>query len=135
MRPDVIIAYEKDGVPLPETLRLVIPGANGGIWIGLITSITIGSTYISEGQLDTIAATTMQPSQWLTNSTNQPSPTQQPQVQPQPPATNNNTVTKPLATPANATQPEQKAIGQQDAGAQASGFPVQAAYGMVVAWL
>ncbi|MCW4045901.1 MAG: molybdopterin-dependent oxidoreductase [Candidatus Bathyarchaeota archaeon] len=39
--PDnVIIAYEKDATPLPETLRLVIPGANGNSWISMITRIS-----------------------------------------------------------------------------------------------
>ena len=43
MRKDVIIAYEKDGEPLPETLRLVVPGENGAQWISMITEITIGT--------------------------------------------------------------------------------------------
>jgi len=43
MRSDVIIAYEKDNTPLPETLRLVIPGANGNIWISMITSMNMSS--------------------------------------------------------------------------------------------
>jgi DMSO/TMAO reductase YedYZ molybdopterin-dependent catalytic subunit len=38
---DVILAYELDGVPLSETLRLVLPGENGGFWIAQITSITV----------------------------------------------------------------------------------------------
>ena len=41
MREDVILAYELDGQPLPETIRLVVPGANGNVWIKLITQITI----------------------------------------------------------------------------------------------
>ena len=41
LREDVIVAYEKDGQPLPETLRLVIPGANGNLWISMIESITV----------------------------------------------------------------------------------------------
>lgn len=42
-REDVIIAYEKDGEPLTETLRLVVPGENGHKWISMITQITIGT--------------------------------------------------------------------------------------------
>lgn len=45
---NVIIAYERDGEPLPETLRLVAPGANGNFWISMITQITI----IGEGSND-----------------------------------------------------------------------------------
>ena len=41
LREDVIIAYEKDGEPLPETTRLVIPGAAGVSWISNITCIAL----------------------------------------------------------------------------------------------
>ena len=41
LRSDVIIAYEKDNQPLPETLRLVIPGENGNLWISMINAITV----------------------------------------------------------------------------------------------
>jgi DMSO/TMAO reductase YedYZ molybdopterin-dependent catalytic subunit len=41
MRDDVIIAYEKDGEPLPEKTRLVIPGTVGGQWISNITQIAL----------------------------------------------------------------------------------------------
>jgi len=40
-REDVIIAYEKDGEPLPETLRLVVPEAPGYYWISMITHIEL----------------------------------------------------------------------------------------------
>ncbi|MDH5596410.1 MAG: molybdopterin-dependent oxidoreductase [Candidatus Bathyarchaeota archaeon] len=41
MRKDVILAYEKDGEPLPETLRLVFPEAPGYLWISMITHIKL----------------------------------------------------------------------------------------------
>ena len=41
MREDVIIAYEIDGIPLLETLRLVVPGENGAFWISMITRATL----------------------------------------------------------------------------------------------
>jgi hypothetical protein len=41
MQDDVIVAYEKDGVPLAETLRLVVPAHWGYKWICLITSIEL----------------------------------------------------------------------------------------------
>lgn len=41
MRPDVLIAYEKDGSSLPEVTRLVIPNVNGDEWISKITQIKI----------------------------------------------------------------------------------------------
>ena len=41
MREDVIIAYEKDGEPLSETLRLVVPGKWGYKWISQVTIIEL----------------------------------------------------------------------------------------------
>jgi hypothetical protein len=38
-RSDVIVAYELDDIPLPETLRLVVPEENGDVWIAMIISI------------------------------------------------------------------------------------------------
>jgi DMSO/TMAO reductase YedYZ molybdopterin-dependent catalytic subunit len=43
-QPQTIIAYEKNGQPLTEGLRLIIPGANGGAWIAMITSITMSTS-------------------------------------------------------------------------------------------
>ena len=44
MRSDVIIAYQLNGASLPETLRLVLPGYNGNMWISMITSITMSAS-------------------------------------------------------------------------------------------
>ena len=41
MREDVIVAYERDGVPLDEKLRLVLPGKWGYKWIGRLTHIEL----------------------------------------------------------------------------------------------
>jgi hypothetical protein len=38
---DVILAYGKDGAPLDETLRLVVPGRWGYKWISLVTGIEL----------------------------------------------------------------------------------------------
>ena len=43
MAPETIIAYQKDGEPLSEGLRLVLPGYNGASWIAQIVSITMSS--------------------------------------------------------------------------------------------
>jgi len=40
-REDVILAYEKDGVPLSETLRLVVPNKWGYKWISQVTVIEL----------------------------------------------------------------------------------------------
>ncbi len=44
LREDVIVAYEKDGIPLLEKTRLVIPSANGSEWISRITQVIIIAT-------------------------------------------------------------------------------------------
>jgi len=41
MREDIILAYEKDGEPLPEELRLVVPGKWGYKWIRQVTHIEL----------------------------------------------------------------------------------------------
>jgi hypothetical protein len=53
MQENVIIAYEIDNQPLPEGLRLVVPWANGNVWISMITSISQTNTIVSESQLPT----------------------------------------------------------------------------------
>src|SRR4030042_2911566 len=40
-REDIILAYEKDGAPLGETLRLVVPGKWGYKWISQVTRIEL----------------------------------------------------------------------------------------------
>lgn len=54
MREDVILAYEKDGKPLREKLRLVVPGNWGYKWIKMLTHIELMNydfkgTYESRG--------------------------------------------------------------------------------------
>lgn len=41
MREDIILAYEKDGEPLPEKLRLVVPGKWGYKWISQVAHIEL----------------------------------------------------------------------------------------------
>ena len=53
MQENVIIAYEKDDQPLPEGLRLVVPWANGNVWISKITSISQTNAILSGSQLPT----------------------------------------------------------------------------------
>lgn len=44
MEPQIVIAYEQNGKPLAEGLRLIVPGANGATWIAKITSITMNTS-------------------------------------------------------------------------------------------
>jgi DMSO/TMAO reductase YedYZ molybdopterin-dependent catalytic subunit len=41
VKPDVILAYAFNSLPLQETYRLVVPEANGNTWIALVVSITV----------------------------------------------------------------------------------------------
>ena len=40
-RTDIIVSYEKDGLPLTEVLRLVVPNKWGYKWIGLLSDIVL----------------------------------------------------------------------------------------------
>lgn len=60
MNGNVIVAYEKDGLPLGETLRLVVPGKWGYKWISQLTEISLvdfdfKGTYESQGYSDETA--------------------------------------------------------------------------------
>jgi cell division septation protein DedD len=123
MRSDVIVAYSLDGAPLGETLRLVVPSANGNIWISSITSIKMNNENILEGISGNPNLTALQQYQSSTNTTTQVSPTQPPKTQSTPTPTTNPT-TEPTVAPSNATQPqtEQKAPGTN------AGFSVGTVY-------
>jgi hypothetical protein len=43
MQPNVILAYAFGSSPLQETYRLVVPEANGNVWISLVVSMTVSS--------------------------------------------------------------------------------------------
>jgi DMSO/TMAO reductase YedYZ molybdopterin-dependent catalytic subunit len=73
LREDVIIAYEQNGQPLSEGLRLVIPDANGNLWISMIDRLSV-----SMEQYETSQSTSELPKIALSTPTPQPSPTPQP---------------------------------------------------------
>jgi len=83
IQPQIIIAYEKDGTPLVEELRLVLPGFNGVSWIALIDSITMstsGANYpegvtVGGGKLPKLLPTQPPESIEQTQPTPQPLPT------------------------------------------------------------
>jgi hypothetical protein len=105
IQPQIIIAYEKDGQPLAEGLRLIIPDANGASWIAKITSITMstsGADYphaISDGNPKSV-----NPTQMPANQTSPPK--QQPSMQPQLSTPEKSSSIQEM-TPANVTQPSQ----------------------------
>jgi DMSO/TMAO reductase YedYZ molybdopterin-dependent catalytic subunit len=64
MRDNVIVAYEKDGILLPDKLRLVVPGWWGYKWIKMLVGIELVNydfkgTYESRGYPDNAEITTI----------------------------------------------------------------------------
>lgn len=96
LREDVIIAYEKDGQP--ETLRLVIPGANGNLWISMINRLTLIEDAVATEQAPFKPTELVKPSPTPQQSTTlqptpSPRPTQNPQSNPSP-STSSSTATQ-----------------------------------------
>lgn len=92
LQENVIIAYEKDDQSLPEGLRLVVPGANGNIWISMITTISQTNVRVPEAQASIASSPpkaefSPQPSQSLA------------------PEPSNQSITLPVTPPAN-SQPQ-----------------------------
>lgn len=110
MQPQIIIAYEKDGQPLAEGLRLIIPDANGGAWISMITSITMSTSGADNppGVSVEVPKVDSMPTQ---SAATQPSSSKQQVPQPQPSAENSSSIQE--AAPANVTHPDQPAINPQ----------------------
>ena len=113
MQPQIIISYERDGQWLAEGLRLIIPEANGGAWIAMITSITMstsGADYPPAISVGGVKENSLVPNQ---NPTPKSSLSQQEvPVQPKP-STPENSSSIQEATPTNVTHPNQPAINPQ----------------------
>ncbi len=93
---NVIVAYELEGTPLPEILRLVIPNANGAAWISKITAISINDPTLAPISPNPDAAQIIVNQPRLQQpSTTQTSPTPEPTVQPTPQPTVPQTTNQP----------------------------------------
>jgi DMSO/TMAO reductase YedYZ molybdopterin-dependent catalytic subunit len=120
--PQTIIAYQINGQPLPEGLRLILPGYNGAAWISQIVSIStsynvvaaplsisVGS--VSQGVLNDYGKRTT-PMQTVTSATPSAKPEQKPTTaipSPNPSVlTANNTEVEPTHS--------QQTVGQQSTG-------------------
>jgi DMSO/TMAO reductase YedYZ molybdopterin-dependent catalytic subunit len=116
----IIIAYELDGKPLLETLRLVVPEANGEFWIAYITSIDVSKNPYVPPQNDMILP--VQPPE-LPETSEVPTVPTTPTTPSQPSV--NQTVTEP-AGPSSDEQP------LQEEASGSSGIPVQYGYPIVL---
>ena len=120
MRPDVIIAYDLSGSPLAEGLRLVIPGANGNMWISMITSITMNTTTLTQA---TSSKSNVNPSEPYQPTTNTTTPTLRSQpTQTLIPAPISKPTVEPTVPPANVTQPPS---AKQVSGSVVSGLSLE----------
>jgi len=123
LRDDVIVAYQLNDQALPEVLRLVIPGANGNLWIAMITSITVDESpsLISPANPGPMPTPTPTPP---TPTPPPPQPSTPPPQQP-PMSPTNQTDTQPTAPPA-ASQPVHQISSNSD-------FPAEYAYPVIFA--
>lgn len=131
MLPNVIIAYEKDGSPLSEELRLVLPEENGAMWIAAITSITMNTEIIDLDQF--LASTAIVQNQLPSTSSIEQPPIQQQQVpiQSYPTATPEKEIkTEPTKPPTNNTQLDKKPVPQQDLIPKSQDVPTSVIYGI-----
>jgi DMSO/TMAO reductase YedYZ molybdopterin-dependent catalytic subunit len=97
MQPQTIIAYQKDGRPLVEGLRLILVGLNGGAWISLITTITMSSSGADYPPGITVGTGKIND---LANSQSKPTPVT---LSPQQPLTPKNSPIIQVSSPTNAT--------------------------------
>jgi DMSO/TMAO reductase YedYZ molybdopterin-dependent catalytic subunit len=107
LQPEIIIAYEKDGQPLSEGLRLVLPGANGAAWISMINSITMstsGADYPAPVGIGVANLPVEIPTSG--NTTQQPPSNAQP-TQPTPKAQQNQSGAQATTSPTNITETNQ----------------------------
>jgi hypothetical protein len=125
LQPDAIIAYEKDGLPLQETLRLVLPQANGAYWISMITSMNISSVKANSDLSGNFVRTIMP----------RISPTPQPpQASAQPTATPRvNPTVEPPAPTVTPTPQAQGNITQQNPSPAKLVMPIEFLYGLAIA--
>ena len=118
---NIIIAYELDGKPLQETLRLVVPEANGEFWIAYITSIDVSKNPYVPPQNDMILP--VQPPE-IPETPEVPTAPTTPTTPAQPSA--NQTITEPAAPSSDEQTLQEEVSGS-------SGIPVQYGYPIVLA--
>lgn len=106
MGKDVIIAYEINGQLLSETLRLVLPEANGDRWIAMINHITVSTNAPSPVQPATTSIITDLPSVPQQSPNPQVTPTPQPQPTPSPSPTLSPSPTPSLVPQTTNSDPE-----------------------------
>jgi DMSO/TMAO reductase YedYZ molybdopterin-dependent catalytic subunit len=129
MLPEVIIAYELDGNPLKENTRLVIPGANGNLWISMITSITLSATQVSGGESLDPKSLIFNQYPGLTSANGVPTTQKPPQIQTPATISENKATINPTNSPTSNSQNQSE---KQTLSLQSSVLPVGLFYGAVL---
>ena len=109
LQSDVILAYSLDSYSISETLRLVIPEANGEMWIALVTSITVsdaGAPNIISKTVNPVLGMNLNQAPQSSSQGNQP--TSQPSIKPSTP--NPTPTLTPVATPLPTNTPTNSII-------------------------
>lgn len=123
-RDDVVVAYQKDGLALPESLRLVVPGKWGYKWIAQLTRIEpVNFDFLgrweSQGYTDTADTTEGSPKPQPTP--NLLSPYRSPSASPSPSVTPASPSPSPSVSP---TSPSPSPTSVAVANAKAFEFPL-----------
>lgn len=124
----VILAYEKDGQPLSEGLRLVLPGANGASWISMITTIvmsTSGAEYPEAATAGGGAISSFDKADLPTPIPNIVTVKPEPSVAPSP------TTTDVSPSPSATLQPNPTVVSQDSSG-NGSDFSIWIVYAVVI---
>ncbi len=128
LQNNFIIAYELNGQPLPETLRLILPNDEGPYWIAMITEmkVTDSGNYNCEPPPPAGSVSVPSPSTEPTLSpeptiTPAPTPSTQPSAMPQPTQTPNLNSTSPTILPSPSITPTQSSTPQPSASPVPSG--------------
>jgi len=112
MQPQLIVAYEKDDIPLVEGLRLIVPGANGAVWISKITSIKMSTNGADYPPGVSAGGGTITDLMRTQNNTTRELPTPQQALQPQP-ANSENSSSIQVTSHSNDTDPYQPSTKPQ----------------------
>jgi DMSO/TMAO reductase YedYZ molybdopterin-dependent catalytic subunit len=125
MKSDTIIAYEKDGISLQETLRLVLPEANGSFWISMVTSMNLTLSVASENLSANYVRSIAPPTTPMPQPSHPPlQPTTTPRSQP---------TVQPSTPPVSTNQPEQQQnTTKQNSSPQSQWMPIEVTYGLVI---
>jgi hypothetical protein len=126
MDPQIIIAYEKDNISLPEGLRLILPDYNGGSWIAMITSLSMSTSTAQYPPGIHIGDITI-PSQRASSNNTSSLPQQQETTLPTHTTPESFPINQTTA-PANVSNPNQSVLPPQLQNQDGTGIPVVSYY-------